>query len=105
MDYFRNNFLKDNLNTFNLKISKYADYLKSEIYYIAENKIEKIDDIPSSNVLRYWLEDGSWFAIRPSGTEPKLKIYIYSYDKNKNNSKIKLDLIKSTIDTIIDSVK
>ncbi|PNR92798.1 phospho-sugar mutase [Petrotoga sp. 9PWA.NaAc.5.4] len=105
MDYFRNNFLKDNLNTFNLKISKYADYLKSEIYYITEDKIEKINDIASSNVLRYWLEDGSWFAIRPSGTEPKLKIYIYSYDKNKNKSEVKLDLIKSTIDNIIDSIK
>jgi phosphoglucomutase len=31
--------------------------------------------LPKSNVLKYFLEDGSWFAARPSGTEPKLKIY------------------------------
>ncbi|SFE84958.1 phospho-sugar mutase [Trichococcus pasteurii] len=33
-------------------------------------------DMPSSNVLKYFLEDGSWIAIRPSGTEPKIKFYI-----------------------------
>ena len=32
--------------------------------------------MPSSNVLKYKLEDGSWIAIRPSGTEPKIKFYI-----------------------------
>ena len=33
------------------------------------------EDIPASNVLRFWLDNGSWFAIRPSGTEPKIKFY------------------------------
>ena len=33
-------------------------------------------DMPSSNVLKYFLEDESWIAIRPSGTEPKIKFYI-----------------------------
>lgn len=33
-------------------------------------------DMPSANVLKYHLEDGSWIAIRPSGTEPKIKFYI-----------------------------
>jgi len=33
-------------------------------------------DMPGSNVLKYFLEDGSWIAIRPSGTEPKIKFYI-----------------------------
>ena len=36
------------------------------------------EDIPASNVMRYELEEGSWFAIRPSGTEPKIKFYFYS---------------------------
>ncbi|HCI73240.1 MAG TPA: hypothetical protein DHV42_01700, partial [Lachnospiraceae bacterium] len=30
------------------------------------------EDIPASNVLRFFLENGSWFAVRPSGTEPKI---------------------------------
>jgi len=33
-------------------------------------------DIPPSNVLRYFLADGSWFAVRPSGTEPKIKLLL-----------------------------
>ncbi|HEX7066522.1 MAG TPA: phospho-sugar mutase, partial [Bacillales bacterium] len=32
-------------------------------------------DLPKSNVLKYFLEDGSWFCLRPSGTEPKIKLY------------------------------
>ncbi len=35
-------------------------------------------DIPASNVLRYTMKDGSWFALRPSGTEPKIKFYYYA---------------------------
>ena len=35
-------------------------------------------DIPASNVLRFFLENGSWFAVRPSGTEPKIKFYFYT---------------------------
>ena len=33
-------------------------------------------DLPQSNVLKYWLADGTWLAIRPSGTEPKIKFYV-----------------------------
>jgi phosphoglucomutase len=34
-----------------------------------------IDDLPQENVLKYVLEDHSWFCLRPSGTEPKIKVY------------------------------
>ncbi|USS84750.1 phospho-sugar mutase [Fructilactobacillus myrtifloralis] len=33
-------------------------------------------DLPQSNVLKYWFADGTWLAIRPSGTEPKIKFYV-----------------------------
>ena len=33
------------------------------------------DGLPKENVLKFFLEDGSWFCLRPSGTEPKIKIY------------------------------
>ncbi len=36
------------------------------------------EDIPPQNALKYVMEDGSWFAMRPSGTEPKIKFYYYS---------------------------
>lgn len=37
--------------------------------------LQGIDGLPKENVLKFLLEDGSWFCIRPSGTEPKIKIY------------------------------
>ena len=39
---------------------------------------EGFEDIPPSDVLRFFLENGSWFAVRPSGTEPKIKFYFYT---------------------------
>ena len=39
-------------------------------------------DIPASNVLRYTMTDGSWFALRPSGTEPKIKFYYYAVNSD-----------------------
>ena len=47
--------------------------------------------LPTSNVLKYILEDGSWIAVRPSGTEPKIKIYysIKAVDKETAEKKLK----------------
>lgn len=39
--------------------------------------------LPKSNVLKYILSDGSWYVVRPSGTEPKIKLYIYSNAETK----------------------
>jgi phosphoglucomutase len=52
---------------------------------------------PNSNVLKYVLEDGSWIAVRPSGTEPKIKIYYSIKAADKDTAEIKLDDIKNTL--------
>lgn len=44
-------------------------------YQLQKRSNGDVIELPVSNVLKYFLEDGSWIAIRPSGTEPKLKIY------------------------------
>ena len=53
--------------------------------------------LPSSNVLKYILDDGSWIAIRPSGTEPKIKIYYSIKAKDENNADEKLAVIRAII--------
>lgn len=53
--------------------------------------------LPQSNVLKYVLEDGSWIAVRPSGTEPKIKIYYSIKDSTKNLAEIKLKKIQDII--------
>ena len=49
---------------------------------------------PSSNVLRFLLEDGSWVAVRPSGTEPKCKFYFSVVAENKDKATEKLSVMR-----------
>lgn len=53
--------------------------------------------LPTSNVLKYILEDGSWIAVRPSGTEPKIKIYYSIKGADKNFAEKRLKEIQNTI--------
>ncbi|MBP3369373.1 MAG: phospho-sugar mutase [Clostridia bacterium] len=55
---------------------------------------------PKSNVLRFILEDGSWVAVRPSGTEPKCKFYFSVRGADKTEAEAKLPLIKETFERV-----
>ncbi|MBR1913306.1 MAG: phospho-sugar mutase [Lachnospiraceae bacterium] len=79
---------------------------------VAGLKVEKLidykngyEDIPASNVLRFFLEDGSWFAVRPSGTEPKIKFYFYAKDATREAALDKNKKIRDEIFSRIQSVK
>ena len=63
-----------------------------------------VEGFPKSNVLKYILEDGSWIALRPSGTEPKIKVYIGTHDKEDQVALKKLDGINDYFLAIVDSV-
>lgn len=82
MDYFRENPIKE---IGSMKLEKVTDY---------QNDNTGID---KSNVLQYNLDDGSWYTVRPSGTEPKIKIYIYSKDKEEQEAMDKIKLIEKTV--------
>ena len=88
--YFRENDIKEFNNT---KVVDLKDYQKG------------IDDLPKSNVLKYFLEDGSWIAVRPSGTEPKLKFYVAVKGQDESECAGKISNIESDINKIIDQVK
>ncbi|MBE6720491.1 MAG: phospho-sugar mutase [Ruminococcaceae bacterium] len=62
-----------------------------------------IRDLPKENVLKYIFTDGSWMAVRPSGTEPKIKVYYSIVDSSRDNAKAKLENIRSIINTIINA--
>ena len=79
---------------------------------VAGLKVEKTidyrdgyEDIPASNVLRFFLEDGSWFAVRPSGTEPKIKFYFYAKDSSPSAAIDKNRRIREEIFEKIRSVR
>ncbi len=62
-------------------------------------------DIPSSNVLKYKLNDGSWFALRPSGTEPKIKLYIYTKAPTESEADDNIKLIEKTVLDKLDTIE
>lgn len=68
-----------------IKVSEIRDYKKG------------INDLPKSDVLKFVLEDGSWIAVRPSGTEPKIKFY---FGCNGDNQEIVDEKLKLIIEDI-----
>jgi len=57
------------------KVARIKDYKNGEIKDLIYNKIY-LEELPKSNVLYYEMENDFWCAVRPSGTEPKIKFYI-----------------------------
>ena len=98
MNHFRNNKPSTILG-FNVDVVE--DYLLSVRYQ--GGKEEKID-LPESNVLKFIMSDGSWFVLRPGGTEPKLKIYIGVLSDNLEDSRSKNESIKKEVTNIIDTI-
>lgn len=60
-------------------------------------------DLPKSNVLKFVLENGAWFVIRPSGTEPKMKAYVAVKGNSLKNSEEKLESFKNEVVSLINS--
>ncbi|MCC0635120.1 MULTISPECIES: phospho-sugar mutase [unclassified Clostridioides] len=94
------------------KIKEMMLYFRSvKIDNVADVKVDKIldykdgvDDLPKSDVLKFLLEDGSWIAIRPSGTEPKIKFYFGANSDNQEDVESKLNNLISYILNVVDSI-
>ncbi len=85
-----------------LPIHTVKDFQTGEISDLQADQTKKAN-LPSSNVLFYELGDGlDWFAVRPSGTEPKLKIYLGFYDEKKAEADRKL---KQNQENIVDYIE
>jgi len=84
----------------NLKVKAIRDYQNSYRFVIADGTTEKIT-LPASDVLYFEMEDDSWFCVRPSGTEPKIKIYYGVADKTLELSQKRLETLKSNVLDVI----
>ena len=67
--------------------------------------IDGQDDIPPENVLIFYMSDGSWFAMRPSGTEPKLKFYYYAVDADREVSRSRVKEMETAVDAVIGKIE
>lgn len=100
MDRLKKNYLRQINNN---KIAVFINYEEGKKYNLIMNTVEDVK-LPNTNGVKFVFEDNSWFAVRPSGTEPKLKIYIYSISNNKKGSLEKIKKIEELVMNIIDNV-
>ena len=82
------------------EVAAVRDYLVGERCNMDAMKIEPLP-LSESNVLYYEMKDGSWFCIRPSGTEPKIKIYIEVSDKTTDAAENKLKNLKKDVMEVV----
>ena len=87
-----------------IALEKYNDHLTGVSKNVITGQQTRIDMIPS-DVLVYELENETWFAARPSGTEPKIKFYLGTKSSSINAAEAALDDLESYIRLVIDSVK
>lgn len=107
-------YFLDSLDSFVLKGKDGAEKIQSLMTYFREKGTELFDgikeiidystgvaDLPKENVLKFIWLDGSWMAVRPSGTEPKIKVYYSIKDSSSKNAEKRLSDIKLLISDII----
>ncbi len=91
------------LNVNGKNVVEFRDYKIGEIKDLVNNKTSDTN-LPKSNVLYFTLEDKSWFCVRPSGTEPKIKIYFGVEEETENKADEKLKSLMDNVMSIIDNI-
>ncbi len=117
--YISNGYFKEELLSFTFEGSKGQQEMKELIDrfrsldsfdYYGMNYADKVDylqdntGLPNADVLKFIYEDQSWFAVRPSGTEPKLKIYLSVCGKDNDELNKKMDLMKKMLNDFIGEI-
>ena len=112
--YAEYGYYLDHLDSFVLKGKDGAEKINDLMVYFRDKGLDLFDglqevidyskgiaDLPKENVLKFIWKNGSWMAVRPSGTEPKIKVYYSVQADTREESKAKLAEYKSVIDAII----
>lgn len=85
-----------------LKVTKIIDVKESKVYDV-EKGTEEVLDLEKSNVIQFYLEDGSKISARPSGTEPKIKYYISVREELPNREAYRT--VEASLDRKIEGLK
>lgn len=101
MKEFRNIYPKQILNT---GVKEVTDYEMQVVIDYKSGKKTPIDT-EKQNAFKVTYEDGSWYTLRPSGTEPKIKLYLYVKDEKEEVSQNKLEEFERVVLEIVHSIK
>ena len=82
-----------------IKVSVAQDFAVNQ--QVDAEGVVSVIGLPTSNVLKYILEDGSWIAVRPSGTEPKIKFYMGVKATTQEEAQEKLAKFQKDLDAYI----
>jgi len=95
--------LRDNtpLELTGVRVEFVEDYKRQIFQNLSNNKTEKLHMDEISDVLRFTMTNGWWFAIRPSGTEPKAKVYFSVTGNSVEDSSCKMELFISSVMELI----
>ena len=85
-----------------IRVVRVEDYKLSKAYNVLEGEEEAIF-LPTSNVMKFILEDGSWFVVRPSGTEPKMKIYVSIIGQDEKDATNKVEKFKKQVLELVEN--
>ena len=100
IEYFRNNDIKD-LGSFEAEYKE--DYKLSMKRNLKENSQEAIE-LPKSNVIKYLFSNGCYFVVRPSGTEPKMKIYLGVKGASEGKAEENMQYLNEKVQEIINNL-
>lgn len=79
------------------------DY-RSGVRHVRQSDTMEAIALPSSNVLKYILNDGTWFCLRPSGTEPKIKFYFGVKGTSMHEAEEKLTAVKKDVMALVNEI-
>jgi hypothetical protein len=82
------------------KILAKDDVFLGNKYDMSSDKVEKIN-LPKSNVIKYYLNDNMWFVLRPSGTEPKLKVYYQMVGSTEEECNKMMEKLQEEVKAIV----
>lgn len=86
-------------------IKKEDNLLKISYEFEKDKVLTSTIDLPKSNVLKYFLNDESWFVLRPSGTEPKLKVYFSTVGDSHEHAIAKNNKLKAEVMKLIEKIQ
>jgi len=83
-------------------VEEVKDFKEQTCFIVSKNEKKVMDDIPKSNVLIFYTQDGTKVCVRPSGTEPKIKFYVSVKDSitSKADFVAKLPVLEEKIQTV-----